>query len=108
MPAIVSMIPGKAEHYIKSIVSSLHSVTDIIKGFLTLEDLAPSKVFRIDEITGVTSEAIRCVLGEESNDNTTITLHDVRIKLSSNAKHPQVVTFMYNNKQYELNDVNDM
>ncbi len=52
MPKIVSMIPGNAIHHIEKIISSKHSMQDIIKSFdLATGSTGPEKLFFIDTIS---------------------------------------------------------
>lgn len=50
-PTMISMIPGKATHHIQKLSSSVHSVHELIKSFMQIDDLGPNKLFVIDEIT---------------------------------------------------------
>lgn len=103
MPIVVSMIPGKAEHHIAKVSSAIHSIDTLINGFLDLEGPIPSKIFRIDQLTGVYSDAIGNVLNLDTKD-TVITLHNL-VLMTPSANREYAITFTYNDKTYTISEL---
>jgi len=54
--AIISMIPGDAQHTIKKISSQTASVNEILNWFTAVETIETYKLFSINEIQGVTEQ----------------------------------------------------
>lgn len=96
MPAIISMIPGSTVHRIKKISSTIHYAESIVASFLTLYDLAPRKIFSIDELTSPLSDPIHKELKNPKG-----TVQNVIIDTSEGA-----IYFTYNNTIYSIDENN--
>jgi len=101
VPAIVSMIPGKAHHEIKKISSASHSVKSLIGSFLTMSALTVEKEFVIEELVGINRGFI------STAPDGLITLKNVSVSLwynSETEKDAYEVSFEYDNNKYLLDD----
>ncbi len=96
-PAIISMIPGNAAHYIGKIYSAVHSVDALLNSFLSVVGLAPVKTFVIEEITGQLSETISDLLTADRSPRQTISY--VIIQLAPEANN---ISFIYKDRVYRI------
>lgn len=95
-PAIISMIPGGALHHINKISSASHTVDKMLNSFLTTWELAPRKIFIINELSGPFSEDMTKVLQDKQG-----TLLNLIIDLTT---HENNIYFSYKEKLYHILD----
>jgi hypothetical protein len=94
IPAIVSMIPGNAFHNIRKISSTTNTIEDVLNSFLTIDDLAPRKIFIIDEVPGRFSKFMNDTFKESKG-----TLLNVIIDLTEAENN---IYFTYKNNVYRM------